>query len=169
MSPVFAAEAGEIAVGSIMCIKVRAIHGGTGEGYLFYKGVGGGLGTPISVWGPGSESEVVATVPMTVSQFAGGGAVGGAGIGAVIVGGSFNSIIFFCGPLPNVYWVPWGWAWGAGAGFSGTAGLWNYHSTPESVLVDLTNTLSFGPLGLSAGQKEMAEHMTQFREWLLSS
>ena len=152
---------------SLMCVKVRGIHGGSGDGYLVYKGVGAGAGTPVAVWGPGSESQVIATQPMTVAQFAGGGAVGGIG-GAVAVGASFNSIIFFCGSLPNVYWVPWGWAIGAGAGFSGTLGKWDFHRTATQALADVSNVISGGIVDKFIGQSQLAGYMSQIQTWILT-
>lgn len=166
MKPLVAIEGGEVAVATLMCVRVRGIHGGSGEGYLLYKGVGGGFGTPVAVWGPGSENQVIATQPMTVAQFAGGGAVGGIGA-AIVVGVSANSIVFFCGPLPNVYWVPWGWATGAGGGFSGTIGMWNFHRTANQALADVMNEISGGVIDQYIGQSNLAGYMTQIQTWIL--
>lgn len=150
-----------------MCVKVRGIHGGSGDGYLVYKGVGTGAGTPIAVWGPGSENQVIATQPMTVAQFQGGGAVGGIGA-ALGVGLSANSIVFFCGPLPNVYWVPAGFAIGAGGGFSGTAGMWNFYRTATQALADVTNAISGGIVDRYIGQSNLAGYMNQIQSWILT-
>ena len=167
MRPLVAIEGGEIVVASLMCVKVRGIHGGSGDGYLVYKGVGAGAGTPVSVWGPGFENQVIATQPMTVAQFQGGGAVGGIGA-AVGVGLSANSIVFFCGPLPNVYWVPAGFAIGAGGGFSGTAGMWNFHRTAAQALADVTNAISGGVVDKYIGQGKLAGYMSQIQTWILT-
>lgn len=150
-----------------MCVKVRGIHGGSGEGYLVYKGAGTGGGPiPVSVWGPGSENRVIATQPMTVAQFQGGGAVGGFGVGA-LVGFSANSIIFFCGPLPNVYWVPSGFGIGVGAGISASLGVWNFHRTATQALADVMDAISGGNIDKYIGQSNLAGYMTQIQSWIL--
>lgn len=166
MKPLVAIEGGEVVILTLMCVQVRGIHGGSGSGYLIYTGLGGGAGTPVSVWGPGSENQVVATQPMSVDQFAGGGAVGGVGI-AVGGGVSANSIVFGCGPLPNVYWVPYGWATGAGFGIGATFGLWEFRRTGDEAFALIYDKISIGAVDRYIGQQNVAKYMGQIRAWIL--
>lgn len=142
-----AIEFGQFTVGMLVCAKIREDQPIAREGYLVYKGTGTGGGSPFSIMGPGSESQIEAERHMTLEQFAGFGSVGG-------IGGGFthtltaSMTIFFCGDLPAVYWFSAGLGTGFGGSISTTLGTWTFHNTAGEALDSIMDWRNKSPLPL---------------------
>ena len=115
-------DGGEIVGGGVYTFELEAPKTGHSRMITFTgAGITGGL--PANLHGPSSWSDFVATEPLLLDEFEGGGRIASAGA-AVGAGGGFSVLIFYCGDRPTQKVEGIGASSGVAAGASWFHGWW---------------------------------------------